>query len=156
MKPHFPSSPTRPPVAVLYFSFDGKRLVSNWGALYAAQRQLLDAINGHNYKLSKEDVTGAPLLTTDNGLIVKSYDLDNILEYEPKGEEKSWQLPERDAAVLLRFLSRAQTPRASTPATALKPREPREPREPKAPRPDGLVSIADIAAGFGSLMKACV
>ena len=134
-----PASPRRLPVAVLYF--DGiTRLVSNWAALYAAKRQLLDAIDDHSYKQ-----TSPTTIVTDDDVHIRSEQLNDLLEYEFTKEESAWRLPDRDAALLLR-LRNAPRSRADAPTPAKSPRPAVTPRQPRTPRPDGLVSLADICA----------
>ena len=139
---HMPSSPTRLPVAVLYFN-GLTRLVSNWATLYAAKRQLLDAIDGHSYKQIDPNT-----IVTDDDVSIRSEQMNDLLEYEFTKEEAAWQLPDRDAALLFR-LRNAPRSRADTPQTAENAPAGITPRRNPAPRPDGLIALADICADLG-------
>ena len=136
---HMPSSPTRLPVAVLYFN-GLTRLVSNWATLYAAKRQLLDAIDGHSYKQIDPNT-----LITDDDVHIKSEQMNDLLEYEFTKEESAWQLPDRDAALVLR-LRNAPRSRTDTPQTAENAPTGVTLRRSPSPKPDGLISLADICA----------
>ena len=139
---HMPSSPMHPPVAVLYFN-GLTRLISSWAALYAAKRQLLDAIDGHSYKQIDPNT-----LVTDDDVEIKSEQMNDLLEYEFTKEEAAWQLPDRDAALLLR-LRNAPRLRAEAPQTAENAPAGITPRRTHRPSPEGLISLADICADLG-------
>ncbi len=139
LKNHMPSSPMRPPVAVLHFT-GLVRLISNWGALYAARRQLLDAIDGHSYKQVDPNT-----IVTDDEVTIKSEQMNDLLEYEPTKEEAAWQLPDRDAAQLRR-LRDAPRPPADAPQLT---------KSPVAHSDDALRAHRASPAGFVSLATIC-
>jgi len=167
LKPHSPSSPTRPPVEHFYFSIrdaDGEELrffTHGFGALYAAHywiTAILEHPSTQNWKTPNYLVLTAP---NGHELHIKGSDLEGAIEYTPTKEESQWTPPEPDATHLRRLenfettshrtmSSQPEEPTASEPKTKSTPK-PSQPRQ--APRhrsqkasPEGTITVAQICA----------
>ena len=149
MKPHYSSSPNRPPVACVYMNREDLIYVSTWGAIYAAHHLVMTAVRDHTYKLDKAPHSSMSRLTTDDGLIIKSDQLDDILEYRLKQDEKEWVLPKEELAQLNRL--RGERYAVGRAAATSEPRAPREPKEPKerTETPTGYTSLAALCDTLG-------
>lgn len=129
MKPAFPASPSRPPIATLYIKSGQHFMVQTFAALYSAQRCM--------EMLDHPDIE---VTTRDDALDKK------IIDYKPTPEERAWRVPEPVNSTWERFLAKATgtyvAPRAqptrATPRTAI-------PRTASTPRATGEITPATIA-----------
>lgn len=88
MKPPFPSSPTRPPVAGIYWG----RFYNNFGALYSARAFLLYLIDNYGPYDQEEDALYFEAFKVSTNGVGPS--ITTILNYKPTPKEAAWQLPE--------------------------------------------------------------
>jgi hypothetical protein len=106
-------------------------------------RWFIDCVIGQK-KFSWKDTR--TIICEDGSFKIRSHHLEELLEYELKGKEKQWEPPEPCLSEYKRMAGVIKGPhRTASNSDELQSKEPRAPRPPSEPRPDGLVSIADIA-----------
>jgi hypothetical protein len=152
LAPALPSAPKVLGKYVFYYARHGEsgnvsgNGVSIWAAPYAAKHVFNLMVNGRDWQWDKEGVR-----ITCGDLLISCAHMDEVVSYEFKNdEERRWHVGEPDRSQLLRaigvlagpYVSKAaveETQRAHSPAV----------RVARAPKPDGLVSIQDIAGQLG-------
>jgi hypothetical protein len=121
---------------------DGGMCLFLFAQAYSA-RWFIDCVIGKK-KFSWKDTR--TIVAEDESFKMRSPHLEELLEYEPKGKEKQWEPPEPMLTEYKRMAGIVKGPhRTASNPVELQSKEPRVPRVPTEPRPDGLVSIADIA-----------
>jgi hypothetical protein len=168
LKPHAPSSPTRPPVCHFYFQArnpDGEHtffFTIGYAALYAGHHfitQLLESLEDCETHWLDNDqllITHTPTLST---LLVKG-ELEDAIEYQPTKEESQWTIPHSDTQSLRRaimFWSHSPTsttddkPTSSTEnapsagKTSKPTSAPKRHKTTKAPAQSDQITVAQIA-----------
>lgn len=167
LEPHYPSSPTRPPVEHLYFTVfdpDGNQtrfFTHGFGAMYAAAHwlQRLTSTPAAQRWIDNNHLE----LTRDNWrLIIRGSHLEDGIEYKMNKEETAWTPPYPDSAALehlVDFHIRAQTsstsitsePEESSQSSTPKPKpSPKTSKRHKTtkPAPSGHITVAQIAEEF--------
>ena len=144
------SSPSKPPKCVLYIvKENGNLIVEVWGAIFAGKKSIEEMAKGHTFERSRADT-----LVFDDGVTVRSEQLDEILAHEYSGQEGAWVLPRLRTSFYVRRAPYAtarevpvnEPPKAEAVARSKSPPTKSEPKPPRAP---GLTSVADIAAQMG-------
>lgn len=153
LEPPFPSSPHRPPrYSFQFFRGDKRVMIQNFFATYAASRYI-DAVVGDNeIRWRGEDAFIVP----DLGVTIKGDNLETVMEYESKGAEAEWELPEPHATDA-KFIATGERRKASPPARMSEDDTDRakqrgdKPKRSGPPRavPDGMISLAAICEGIG-------
>jgi hypothetical protein len=111
LKPAHPSSPSRPPIEHLYFTFfnpenDQVNFFSQaFAAAYAAHRWLDHILSETPARQRWIDPNHLELEHDDYRLIIKGTHLEDMIEYQPTKEEKQWTPPYPDNV----FLDHART-----------------------------------------------
>lgn len=167
LKPHSPSSPTRPPIEHFYFTIknadgDEVRFFTHAFAAEYAAHYWITAIMEHPATQNWKD-DNTVVLTADNGwtLTVKGSHLEDMIEYKPTKEEAQWSPPIPDSSKL-QSLETFEVPRsrASQPTepeeTEQKTKSTKKPSKPKpAPRhksqkpsPEGTLTVAALCAEY--------
>lgn len=169
LKPHSPSSPTRPPVEHFYFTVrtdEGEEVwffTHGFGAEYAAHYWISAILEHPAAQNWKDDNT--LVLTDDNGytLTIKGSHLEDMIEYQPNKEEKQWTPPYPDSAQLERLTrfetissrttpSQPEEPNASEPKTKSTPKPKPIKQAPRhrsqKPSPDGTITVAALCAEY--------
>jgi hypothetical protein len=158
LKPHAPSSPTRPPVCHFYFQArnpDGEHtffFTIGYAALYAGHHfitQLLESLEDCETHWLDNDqllITHTPTLST---LLVKG-ELEDAIEYQPTKEESQWTIPHSDTQSLRRaimFWSHSPTSTTDDKPTSSveKPQAPKRHKTTKAPAQSDQITVAQIA-----------
>jgi hypothetical protein len=151
LKEPFPISPFKAYPSRFGFTIQnvqGNYLFKNFHAEYAAKHFLDKLLEGKTFKWINRR-----LIHCDDGMTIKGEndtDLEIILDYEFKGKEAQWVIPEPYMSYALKLSGKIafkQVPQ-DEPST---PREPTVKREPKPSieRPDGLTPLSDIADELG-------
>lgn len=157
----FPSSPTKPPKYAVYGTYPhdaepgrSRLLVVPFLATYAAKHFVETLLQGGKFKWQSPTI-----LIGENGVKVKSDQLEEIIEYEYVGNEASWELPSHmtQQAEGIRREYREDDVSRPDPTGAEgddAPEQPTKPkREPKPEKPkidkSGLVSVGEIAEQMG-------
>lgn len=157
LDPHYPSSPTRPPVEHLSFRIKDPEATTirffthAFGAFYAAQYWLDTILD--NYPQHKwQDSNTIHIEHNDHLLIIKGSHLEDVLEYKPTKEEKAWEPPEPDINYLNSLMSLGKIPKipeASIPQKTPPNKKPsiQTSRHKTQKQPDkGYITVAQIAA----------
>lgn len=128
---------------------DGMFCFHNFHATYAAKKFVDMLINGHDIRwINKQEI-----ITSHGTRIRGEYhtDLEKVIEYEYRGQEKTFTFPEPYQTMFERFarLARAAPPPPPTIAQAREQRKEKRASAPPQARPDGLTSLAEICAELG-------
>lgn len=169
LEPHYPSSPTRPPVAHFYFTIrdaDGNTVsfyTHAFGAFYAAahwfQRIYTDCTDlGYKYNWTHDDTITFTDPTTEYSLTIKDPWLQDVLEQKLTEQEQRWTPPYPDSELLERTINFPNWKRKELSHTAtsesddseLKPKSkpPKPPKRHKSQKaaPQGFITVAQLAA----------
>ena len=147
MKEPYPSCPTRPPITCLYFTgyTDGEEEyfeAYTYAELYSARRWL-DIIFEEYPDQNWQDENTLVLTLDNHTLKIKSYNLEDVIEYEPTKEEKNWQ-----PGILNRIIYFWKKPEKKAPPVQTAEKTPRPPRNIKPPA-KGMITVAQIAEEYG-------
>jgi hypothetical protein len=107
LQPAFTSCPQRPPNHVFYCHNEhGRKLVVTFYADYAA-RKFIDLIVGDDYKFIDRATilgsNGVRVSVTTNPSPGANETIDDVIEYEPRGAERDWEMPEPNATQYATF-----------------------------------------------------
>ncbi|MGE0366962.1 MAG: hypothetical protein AB7Q00_14640 [Phycisphaerales bacterium] len=122
---------------------DGGFILLLFNAQYAAARMVTRLIGDDDveWKSTTE-------LVTASGIKIRSPHLEQLVEHTDNGEEAKWDFTIPNSYYLAAFL-REERPTHTVSDRHLpagnEPKQPRAPATPRDPKPDGLVSIQDIA-----------
>lgn len=141
----FPSSPARPPVYTLNVRRrdplgDKEMFGIGFCTLYGA-RKYLEVLLDEDDFVQETDT----FLRTETGIEVRCSDLRALIDYEYKGQENYWELPEPHVTEALWFRRARDAPPAEH--TGKSKREKRLER--KAKRVPGMLSIGELAEQLG-------
>lgn len=157
----FPSSPTKPPKYAVYGTYPhdaepgkSRLLVIPFLATYAAKHFVETLLQNGGFKWKSPTI-----IVGDNGVKVKSDQLEEIMEYEYVGAEASWELPARmvQQADMIRREYREDSERPDPTGAEDEDAPERPSKKPKRePKPEkvkidksGLVSVGEIAEQMG-------
>ena len=135
------------PIEVRADRADGAMCLYMFAQEYSA-RWFIDCIVGKKKITWKDTRT---IVTEGETYKIRSPHLEELMEYEYKGKEKQWEPPEPWLSEYKRFAGLIVGPRRTASNSHELQSEPKAPRvaKPTEPRPDGLVSIGDIAEELG-------
>ena len=95
LKPPYPSSPVRPPIAAIYFTgyTDEEQeffAVHTYGAMYSAHKWMMYILETPAMQSYWQDDETLILTKNNHRLQIKSPILQDIIEYQPTKEEAQW------------------------------------------------------------------
>lgn len=145
----FSAAPYRLGKHCLYINKDDRMLVQVFAADYSTKK-FLDVLIGDDELALTRGISGEKdTIRTSTGITIRSAHIQYLLDYEYKGDEITWELPEPYLSQAHRFRSNSYHEHRELPVTPREDKPKREPREKaeRAPREsrEGLISISAIA-----------